>query len=464
MKISSSDISLASARWTGQKDEDLKETVHSAMPVRPVRNRPADPGTPVQTADRISLSQTREEQTQYKYSARLRSSAKVENQETVDTLLFEHQEAVEKLAGALLDQGVKIRSLGPSISHGEVNPGGGKEWTLVQTRVHYEGEQAFFSSTGSVLTEDGRSIKFSLDLTLDRSFLSATREETRIRMDRVQLTDPLVINLDKGVPALSDLFFEFDLDNDGELDQVHFTSPGSGFLALDRNQDRKINTGSELFGPGTGNGFGELAVYDVDRNNWIDENDEVFAQLRVWTRDERGQDRLISLKEAGVGAIYLGSVATQFNLTDSANGLQGRIRSSGLFLREDGDVGSIQQIDLAKKGEASGKKDSFRSAGAWRSWDSWTGLTARGGISRARIWSIPGPAAGEEISGKNPLDQLQEKIRELKEKMKNLLEPDQEISGALDRQREKRSRSGDLFYRRMNFPYTDRGLSGRMRI
>ena len=42
----------------------------------------------------------------------------------------------------------------------------------------------------------------------------------------------------------------------------------------------------------TGNGFSELAEYDSDGNGWIDENDEVYDQLKVWVKDENGKDKL----------------------------------------------------------------------------------------------------------------------------------------------------------------------------
>lgn len=49
--------------------------------------------------------------------------------------------------------------------------------------------------------------------------------------------------------------------------------PGGVFLALDKNGDSVINDGKELFGAATGQGFKELAIYDSDKNYWIDEND-----------------------------------------------------------------------------------------------------------------------------------------------------------------------------------------------
>ena len=133
------------------------------------------------------------------------------------------------------------------------------------------------------------------------------------------------------------------------MDNINFINPGSGFLAFDKNSDNIINRGSELFGPGTGNGFEELAAFDEDQNRWIDENDSVFSKLSVWTKDENGEDLLISLKDAGVGAIALTNAATIFNMTEADNNLNGQLKSSGVFLFENGNIGSVHQIDLADK-------------------------------------------------------------------------------------------------------------------
>jgi len=127
---------------------------------------------------------------------------------------------------------------------------------------------------------------------------------------------------------------------DGQTEQIAQLQSGSGFLALDKNKDGKINNGQELFGPTSGDGFADLAAYDSDHNQFIDEADAVFTQLRLFTPDAQGNSKLVSLKEAGVGALYLGKVATPFEF----NG--GVLRSSSVFLNENGSAGSLQQIDL----------------------------------------------------------------------------------------------------------------------
>jgi len=156
--------------------------------------------------------------------------------------------------------------------------------------------------------------------------------------------ESLAINISKEAQSLPK--FSFDLDADAHEEQISFVNPGSGFLALDKNGDGIINNGHELFGPATDNGFNELAAYDLDGNDWIDEKDEIYTQLRIWSKDAAGNDSLIALGQKNVGAIYLGHIDTPFLLSDQDNEQLGQIRSSSIFLEEAGGVGTIQQLDL----------------------------------------------------------------------------------------------------------------------
>lgn len=209
---------------------------------------------------------------------------------------------------------------------------------------HYEYESTSFSSAGTVLTADGQKIDFSVQLNMSRDFY--TEQTMNIRMGDA-LKDPLVVSFSGTATQLTDTKFAFDIDSDGHQDQISFVKDGSGFLALDKNGDNLINDGSELFGPATGSGFAELAKFDEDSNGWIDENDAVFEKLRIWTKDANGDSRLFALGEKGIGAIYLGHVDSPFALKGEDNGVLGQVRSSGVFLNENGSAGTIQQIDLA---------------------------------------------------------------------------------------------------------------------
>ncbi|MBR1691345.1 MAG: hypothetical protein IJ711_01065 [Lachnospiraceae bacterium] len=227
--------------------------------------------------------------------------------------------------------------------------GGFDQMTLQTTESEYyeEREDTSFSTTGTVRTADGREINFNLDLTMSRSFQEYY--ETNYTKDVVQMVDPLVINLNSNIASLSDQKFEFDLDADGVKDTISMLNAGSGYLALDKNGDGIINDGSELFGTRSGDGFSDLAAYDEDGNGWIDENDEIFDKLLVWSKNEKGEDELYTLKQAGVGAICLQKASTNFSLNNLKNNqVNGAIRATGIFLYENGNVGTMQHIDVAQ--------------------------------------------------------------------------------------------------------------------
>lgn len=207
-----------------------------------------------------------------------------------------------------------------------------------------ESEQTSFAANGTVRTADGKEISFSLGFSMERSYSESV--STRIRAGDAALKDPLVLDFGGPSAALSDLHFRFDLDADGIKEDVPLTG-GSGLLAFDRNGNGRIDDGSELFGPTSGDGFAELSALDSDRNGWIDENDAAFTQLRLWQPDASGAGQLLTLAEAGVGAFYLGRVATPFSLKDAANETLGVMRASSIYLREDGTAGTISQIDLS---------------------------------------------------------------------------------------------------------------------
>lgn len=220
--------------------------------------------------------------------------------------------------------------------------GWGLQYDYSETRVEHE--QVSFKTRGQVQTSDGKTIDISVSLNMSRTFIS--HQSLQIRAGNANLVDPLVIHFDAPAAALTERNFHFDLDNDGQTDQISFVRPGSGFLTLDKNGDGIVNNGTELFGPQSGDGFAELAAYDEDGNGWIDEADPVFDRLRIWTRDAQGNQALFALGEKGIGAVYLGHAQTEFSMRDSQNQENGQLRSSGIFLRENGTAGIIQQIDL----------------------------------------------------------------------------------------------------------------------
>lgn len=208
----------------------------------------------------------------------------------------------------------------------------------------HESEQTAFTAQGIIKTSDGKEIQFSLSLDMKREFFQENNLSIR-EGDGVR-KDPLVINFNGTVTQLTDTKFSFDLDSDGNAEKISFVGAGSGFLALDKNGNGIIDNGSELFGTQSGNGFADLSAYDINKNSWIDENDAIYSKLQVWSKDSAGKNTLSALAKLNIGALYLGNVTTPFDLKNSANNLQGQVRGSGIYLREDGSAGTLQQVDL----------------------------------------------------------------------------------------------------------------------
>ena len=219
-------------------------------------------------------------------------------------------------------------------------------------RYHMEEEHTTFATQGTVKTADGRELSFNLEFGMSRRFEEYYEENMVTSITTFK--DPLVINLDTNIAKVSDQKFFFDLDCDGEEEEISSLQAGSGFLALDLNGDGQINDGSELFGTKSGDGFEDLSRYDLDGNGWIDEADPIWEKLLIWTKDENGEDKMYHLSDLGVGAIGLSRVGTQFSLNaEKTNETNAMIRKTGIFLYENGAVSTLQQLDMAVYNEKS---------------------------------------------------------------------------------------------------------------
>lgn len=215
---------------------------------------------------------------------------------------------------------------------------------------HEETEQTTFQAKGNVKTADGKSIDFKMDVSMTRSFMEYAETKIQFGAPNMIFCDPLVMNLGKNVGQMSDQKILFDLDSDGIKEEISTVTGGSGFLSLDQNGNGEIDNGMELFGTKSGDGFADLARYDLDHNGWIDENDPVFDKLKIFFLHPDGRKELVSLKKMDVGAISLQNVKTDFAVKEkSSNQDLGRIRKTGIFLYESGQTGTIQHVDLIKK-------------------------------------------------------------------------------------------------------------------
>jgi hypothetical protein len=220
------------------------------------------------------------------------------------------------------------------------------EWGVSYERLYErsESERMNFNAQGNIQTADGREISVKLSLSMSRSLYEMSYTALK---SGSSLIDPLAVNYGGPAAGLTQEKYSFDLDGDGTLEQISFLTGGSGFLALDKNGDGRINDGRELFGTQSGDGFKDLAIHDQDGNGWIDEGDGIFSELKLWIKDEKGEDRLLTLAQAGIGAIYLGSVDSAMDIVGSDGRKNGQISKTGLFLRENGLAGTVQHVDIA---------------------------------------------------------------------------------------------------------------------
>ena len=223
----------------------------------------------------------------------------------------------------------------------------------VSVHKEYRESQKLDINMGGFICTANKRVEINIDISMSHSFISSHE------IIRQQFYDPLILSFDEELPDLNNINFSFDIDADGESDQISMLKKGSGFLALDKNSNNKVDNGLELFGTLNGDGFADLKRYDSDKNGWIDENDPILKNLRIWLKSEE-EDRLVALGELGIGAIYLGSTKGSFDIKNEKNETLGRIRETGLYLNEDGTSGIMSQIDFARQNKEVNKiVDSF---------------------------------------------------------------------------------------------------------
>ncbi len=220
--------------------------------------------------------------------------------------------------------------------------------TIETKEEYYKKQTVDFSTSLEIQTPDKNYI-MNLEIAFSKELYEAHNME--LQFGNPNLKDPLVINYSEDsnpFDNLSTLRFEFDLNNDGENELIPLLKKGSGFLAYDRNDNGEIDNGHELFGPKTDDGFQELAQYDHDNNNWIDENDAIFDKLKVWQINENGDNNLVSLVDLNIGAIYLESVESGFEYQNKIDKVDAVQRANGIYVKNDGSgIRMINALDIA---------------------------------------------------------------------------------------------------------------------
>ncbi len=124
-----------------------------------------------------------------------------------------------------------------------------------------------------------------------------------------------------------------------------------GLLVFDKNNNGKIDDGSELFGNNTvlsngnkaANGFEALKALDSNNDGKVDSQDANFSNLKIW-QDKNSDGKLdkgelLSLSEAGVQS--LNTTCTNSNEVDSSNNAH---KQQGSFTTTDGTSNKMNDV------------------------------------------------------------------------------------------------------------------------
>jgi hypothetical protein len=320
-----------------QKATDL-QLLYAGRTVSPTRNDNSTVTRDNTTVAQTSLSPQQNSATQ---NSTEKSTSDEEGKDTLFNAVYSIstiKRLLEQLTGEELQGWVDPDELNQALN-GQTNSASAQQQTpnasgvtIREWTYRYEAVSADFS--GSVQMDDGSHFSWSMQFEMSYEEFSYS-ERTEQPMQ-----DPLVMSFNGRPVELTGQSTAFNLtDNAKRIQQL---AQGQYYLAQDSNKNGSVDSGSELFGPSTGAGFAELASYDDDQNGLIDQRDSIWENLWLWRPEDKG---LFSLKDKGVTALSVDSIATPFTLRNQDQVL-GRLERSSIFLTEDKDVGLLQQIDL----------------------------------------------------------------------------------------------------------------------
>ncbi|MCV4274968.1 hypothetical protein OH710_20190, partial [Pseudomonas capsici] len=175
---------------------------------------------------------------------------------------------------------------------------------------------------------------------------------------------PLILDLDgDGVETLSTIDgIHFDHDGNGFSERSGWVGKDDGLLVWDRNQDGRVDQGSELFGNNTStssgqkaaNGFLALADLDENQDGVFDIRDSAYGKLNVWVdKNSDGavdEGEFLTLEQAGVKSINLdyvdpGKLDANGDVPRNVVDVNGNEhRQVGSYTRADGSVGVIEDV------------------------------------------------------------------------------------------------------------------------
>ena len=179
---------------------------------------------------------------------------------------------------------------------------------------------------------------------------SASTSVTSIAFSGVTI-DPVVLDLNgDGIEMMQSASInQFAMIPDGTATPTNWLSSDDGFLALDVNNNGKIDNITELFSEyfaeGINTGLGALSTLDENSDGIIDQNDSQFANLQIWQDFNQDgistADELKSLADHGIESFDLNVTKTNETLLEST------LLSNGSVGMSDGTTKSFSEVAFA---------------------------------------------------------------------------------------------------------------------
>jgi len=167
----------------------------------------------------------------------------------------------------------------------------------------------FIDAESGLELSGSRTVTEQFSLSLDISF------------EQQEQGDPLILDLDFNSFYFSSVEenIQFDLNADGQTEAISNLVGLDAFLAIDLNQNGRIDNGLELFGDAGGakNGFVDLARFDDNSDQRIDAQDRVFDQLLLLNFSQVGEQQLTSLADREILSLSLQSREKNFDYANN---------------------------------------------------------------------------------------------------------------------------------------------------
>lgn len=163
--------------------------------------------------------------------------------------------------------------------------------------------------------------------------INIARVDGQLTVQEVQMqqSDPLILDLGGDGIELKEAAKSavFDVNGDGKLDITGWVKGDDAFLALDRNQNGRIDDGTELFGDQNGakTGFEELAKFDSNYDGVINSCDPIYKILKVYqdinSNGKIESNELTSLEKNNIESINLNFFSANQNINGNNIFLKG---------------------------------------------------------------------------------------------------------------------------------------------